>query len=95
MGRSRRSPTFFLLDGAPGYAAEEGDPIDEPGAGGATPLTTALSSGNIHHFLVGAQSALPVDSVGNPWLGSYVYNSGNLGLDLLYNLVLEPTGRLP
>jgi Mn-containing catalase len=26
--------------------------------------------------------------------GSYVYNSGNLVLDLLYNLMLEATGRL-
>jgi hypothetical protein len=37
---------------------------------------------------------MPVDSAGNPWSGSYVYNSGNLVLDLLYNLILEATGRL-
>jgi Mn-containing catalase len=54
----------------------------------------AMSTGNIHHFLVGAQGAMPVDSAGNPWSGSYVYNSGNLVLDLLYNLMLEATGRL-
>ena len=35
-----------------------------------------------------------MDAAGNPWLGSYVYNSGNLVLDLLYNLMLESTGRL-
>ena len=35
-----------------------------------------------------------MDAVGNPWSGSYVYNSGNLVLDLLYNLMLESTGRL-
>ena len=35
-----------------------------------------------------------MDSAGNPWSGSYVYNSGNLVLDLLYNLMLEATGRL-
>lgn len=58
------------------------------------PLSIALGAGNIHHFLVGAQSAMPVDSAGNPWSGSYVYNSGNLVLDLLYNLMLECTGRL-
>ena len=39
-------------------------------------------------------TTLPVDAVGNPWSGSYVYNSGNLVLDLLYNLMLEATGRL-
>jgi len=58
------------------------------------PLEIALGAGNIHHFLVGAQGAMPVDSAGNPWSGSYVYNSGNLVLDLLYNLMLECTGRL-
>jgi len=83
-----------LLDGSPQYTGKKTDPLDTPGAGGATPLNIALDTGNIHHYLVGAQGALPVDSVGNPWLGSYVYNSGNLVLDLLYNLMLESTGRL-
>ena len=83
-----------LLDGSPRYQGEATDPLDTPGSGGAIPLNIALSEGNIHHYLVGAQGALPVDSVGNPWSGSYVYNSGNLPLDLLYNLMLESTGRL-
>jgi len=78
-----------LLDGSPRYRGN-----GTPGAGGSTPLHLALSEGNIQHFLVGAQSAMPVDSAGNPWSGSYVYNSGNLVLDLLYNLMLEATGRL-
>ena len=80
-----------LLDGSPRY---QGQQDGTPGAGGATPLNMALSHGNIHHFLVGAQGAMPVDAAGNPWSGSYVYNSGNLVLDLLYNLMLEATGRL-
>ncbi|MGV3615433.1 MAG: manganese catalase family protein [Fimbriimonas sp.] len=80
-----------LLDGSPRYQGKTGD---VPGAGGATPLEVALKGGNIHHFLVAAQGALPVDAAGNPWVGSYVYNSGNLTLDLLYNLMLESTGRL-
>ena len=83
-----------LLDGAPGYHGKKSDPVDKPGAAGAIPLNIALSEGNIHHYLVGAQGAMPVDAAGNPWLGSYVYNSGNLVLDLLYNLMLESTGRL-
>jgi Mn-containing catalase len=58
------------------------------------PLSAALNAPNIHHFLVAGQSAMPVDSAGNPWSGSYVYNSGNLVLDLLYDLILESTGRL-
>jgi Mn-containing catalase len=76
-----------LVDGSPRYRGEVP-------ANGATPLNIALKEGNIHHFLVGAQGAMPVDAVGNPWSGSYVYNSGNLILDLLNNLVLEATGRL-
>jgi Mn-containing catalase len=83
-----------LLDGSPQYQGKKTDPIDKPGAAGAMPLQIALSESNIHHYLVGAQGALPVDAAGNPWLGSYVYNSGNLVLDLLYNLMLESTGRL-
>ena len=58
------------------------------------PLNIALEAGNIHHFLVASQGAMPVDSAGNPWSGSYVYNSGNLVLDLIYNPMLESTGRL-
>jgi len=89
-----------LLDGSPRYRGQAADTSNDPskavtpGAGGKTPLELAMSTGNIHHFLVGAQGALPVDSAGNPWSGSYVYNSGNLVLDLLYNLMLESTGRL-
>jgi Mn-containing catalase len=83
-----------LTDGSPRYNGKKQDPLDKPAEGGTTPLSDALSQGNIHHFLVGAQGALPVDAVGNPWSGSYVYASGNLVLDLLYNLMLESTGRL-
>ena len=83
-----------LTDGSPRYKGSATKPLDEPGKGGATPMADALSMGNIHHFLVGGQGALPVDAVGNPWSGSYVYNSGNLVLDLLNNLMLESTGRL-
>lgn len=83
-----------LLDGSPEHAGKPTDPVDAPGAKGATPLAIATDHSNIHHYLVGAQGALPVDAAGNPWSGSYVYNSGNLVLDLLYNLMLESTGRL-
>ena len=83
-----------LLDGSPRYQGKASDPLDKPASGGKTPLEVALHQSNIHHYLVGAQGALPVDAAGNPWSGSYVYNSGNLVLDLLYNLMLESTGRL-
>jgi Mn-containing catalase len=80
-----------LLDGAPGY---HGKRFDVPGHGGSTPMDMAKEQKNAHHFIVGAQGALPVDATGNPWSGSYVHCNGNLILDLLDNLVLESTGRL-
>jgi Mn-containing catalase len=80
-----------LLDGSPRY---QGKANSTPGAGGSTPLDIAREAQNPHHFLVANQGAMPVDAVGNPWSGSYVYASGNLVLDLLYNVMLESTGRL-
>jgi Mn-containing catalase len=65
-----------------------------PGKGGVATLDMAKEQQNPHHFIVGAQGALPVDATGNPWSGSYVHCNGNLVLDLLDNLVLECTGRL-
>ena len=80
-----------LLDGAPGY---HGKKFEVPGKGGSAPMNMAKEQQNPHHFIVGAQGALPVDAAGNPWSGSYVHCNGNLVLDLLDNLVLESTGRL-
>lgn len=80
-----------LLDGAPEY---HGKKFDVPGKGGTAPMEMAKEQKNPHHFIVGAQGALPVDAAGNPCSGSYVHCNGNLVLDLLDNLVLESTGRL-
>ena len=79
-----------LLDGSPNY---QGDKFKAPGQGGES-LGMAKEQMNPHHYIVGAQAALPVDAAGNPWQGSYVHSHGNLVLDLLDNLVLESTGRL-
>lgn len=93
----------LLLDGsAEGKTSKAKDNATEgkqknapvPGSGGRTPLDVALTAPNTHHFIVAPQCALPVDAAGNPWSGSYVYASGNLVLDLMYNLMLESTGRL-
>lgn len=80
-----------LLDGSPKY---QGKKFETPGAGGTAPLSMAKEQQNPHHYIVGAQGALPQDATGNPWSGSYVHCNGNLTLDLLDNLVLESTGRL-
>ncbi|RYY56924.1 MAG: manganese catalase family protein [Chitinophagaceae bacterium] len=79
-----------LLDGSPGY---QGKKYEAPGKGGES-MGMAKEQMNPHHYIVGAQGALPVDAAGNPWSGSYVHSHGNLVLDLLDNLVLESTGRL-
>lgn len=59
----------------------------------ATPLANATDMRNSYHFIASGQAALPVDSMGNPWNGSYVFSSGNLKLDLLHNFFLECGAR--
>lgn len=58
------------------------------------PLEDAVKHANPHHYIIGAQSSLPVDAGGNPWNGSWVYSHGNLISDLLNNIILESTGVL-
>ncbi|WP_400164246.1 manganese catalase family protein [Brevibacillus sp. TJ4] len=69
--------------GMPGNAGENQAPLDQ-----------AVKHANPHHYIMGAQSSLPVDAAGNPWMGNYVYDHGNLVANLLDNLVLESTGVL-
>ena len=63
---------------------------DDPSA---TPLEDAVDARNSYHFIASGQTALPVDSMGVPWNGSYVFSSGNLKLDLLHNFFLECGAR--
>ncbi|MGZ5247957.1 MAG: manganese catalase family protein [Flavitalea sp.] len=80
-----------LLDGSPAY---NGDKFETPSKGGKPVMEMAKEQQNPHHYIVGAQAALPVDAAGNPWNGSWVHDHGNLVLNLMDNLVLEATGRL-
>lgn len=57
------------------------------------PLANGLEAPNMHHFIVNAQTAMPGNSMGSPWSGDYVFNSGNLVLDLLHNFFLECGAR--
>lgn len=57
------------------------------------PLESALQERFAAHFLASGQAALPVDSMGNPWNGSYVTATGNLKMDLLHNFFLECGAR--
>jgi Mn-containing catalase len=58
-----------------------------------TPLADAVDARNSYHFIASGQTALPMDSMGVPWNGSYVFSSGNLKLDLLHNFFLECGAR--
>jgi Mn-containing catalase len=60
---------------------------------GDTPLRDATDARNSYHFIASGQAALPIDSQGNPWNGTYVFSSGNLKLDLLHNFFLECGAR--
>ncbi|MDO7906966.1 manganese catalase family protein [Paenibacillus sp. JX-17] len=62
----------------------------EPDAG---PLGSVKDARFSYHFLAGAQGAMPFDSMGNPWTGTHVFNSGNLVEDLLHNFFLECGAR--
>jgi Mn-containing catalase len=59
----------------------------------STPMADSVNARNSYHFIASGQTALPVDSMGNPWNGSYVFSSGNLKLDLLHNFFLECGAR--
>jgi Mn-containing catalase len=59
----------------------------------STPLDPLKDMRMSYHFLAGAQGAMPIDSMGRPWSGEYVFNSGNLILDLLHNFFLECGAR--
>ena len=59
----------------------------------AAPLEEAQNWRNSYHFIASGQSALPIDSMGNPWTGANVFSSGNLKLDLLHNFFLECGAR--
>ena len=63
---------------------------DDPAA---EPLAVAVPSRNTHHFFASSQTALPMDSMGHWWNGSYVNTTGNLRLDLLNNFQLELNAR--
>jgi Mn-containing catalase len=48
---------------------------------------------NTQHFISGGHAALPQDSMGKPWTGEYVFNSGDLIEDLTHNFFLETVAR--
>ncbi|RSD25492.1 manganese catalase family protein [Mesobacillus subterraneus] len=75
-----------LLDDAPVNMQEDAakDPVIGAVMGGMNP----------QHAIVAGLGARPSDSVGNPWMGSYIIASGNLLADFRANLNAESQGRL-
>lgn len=64
-----------------------------PGDPDATPMRNAVDKRMSIHFIEAGQNALPVDSMGRPWNGTYVNSSGNLIFDLIHNFFLECGAR--
>lgn len=66
----------------------------KPGDPDTTPLRAGLDARNTMHFIDTAQTAKPFNSMGAGWDGAnFVFNSGNLVLDLLHNFFLEVGAR--
>lgn len=59
-----------------------------------TPLSGLTGVRNTHHFINNGAGALVANSMGQPWQGDYVFNSGDLVLDLLHNFFLESGARM-
>ncbi|MGM9925650.1 MAG: manganese catalase family protein [Bacillus sp. (in: firmicutes)] len=70
-------------------------PVEDQEAAMKDPAVGAILSGmNPQHAIVSGLGARPSDSVGNPWMGSYIAASGNLLADFRANLNAESQGRL-
>jgi len=59
------------------------------------PTVAAIIGGtDVQHAIVAGAGARPVDSMGNPWQGSYITASGNLLADFTANANAEMQGRV-
>ncbi len=57
-------------------------------------IAAVLGGTDMQHAIVAGAGARPVDSMGNPWQGSYITASGNLLADFTANANAEMQGRL-
>ncbi|HYP15055.1 MAG TPA: manganese catalase family protein [Bryobacteraceae bacterium] len=64
----------------------KGDPVDGP-------MEAVKNARYAYHYIAGGPGHLVADSHGQPWSGDYVFNSGNLIMDLLHNFFLETGAR--
>jgi Mn-containing catalase len=77
-----------VINGLLTGAAEGEDVTDSPLKG------VKDQAGIRHHWINSGFGALPVNSLGQGWNGEYVFNSGDLVLDLLHNFFLENGARM-
>jgi Mn-containing catalase len=66
----------------------------EDSDGATPPLDGGAGTGNPDHFLNLGMGTIPGGAGGANWTGDYVFNSGNLKLDLLHNFFLESGARM-
>jgi Mn-containing catalase len=74
-----------MLTGASGHGGNGGPP--------SAPLEGVKDARYHYHYLAGGKGALPADSHGAPWNGTYVHSSGDLIEDLTHNYFLETGAR--
>ena len=65
----------------------------DPASGVASFEGAFKDARNSHHHIIMGHGAMAANSMGQPWRGDYVFNSGNLILDLLHNFFLENGAR--
>jgi Mn-containing catalase len=70
------------------------DQVIEDSDGATPPLNVGAGTGNPDHFLNLGMGTIPGGAGGANWTGDYVFNSGNLKLDLLHNFFLESGARM-
>jgi Mn-containing catalase len=68
--------------------------IQEEVAAGDGVVTAILGGEDPRHVLSAGLAAMPADSNGNPFNGSWVVATGNVGSDMLANVHAEASGRL-
>ena len=67
--------------------------ITEDAVQGDPAVAAVIGGTDLQHAIVAGAGARPVDSMGNPWSGSYVTASGNLLADMTANVNTEMQGR--
>ncbi len=70
------------------------DQVIEDSDGATPPLNVVGSTGNPDHFINLGMGTIAGGAGGANWTGDYVFNSGNLKLDLLHNFFLESGARM-